>query len=122
MVNKRFVLLLAIVVGRIATLARCGLLLQMEERGLLVCLSVTTVSPAKAAEPIVMTFGMLTEVGLGTMSRYLMLRGNLEGVTSGFPCMLSTSLPTGRPQNQSSVTLIRPMKNLNAKRPLVKIL
>jgi len=36
----------------------------MEERGLSVCLSVNTVSPAKTAEPIVMTFGMSIEVGL----------------------------------------------------------
>ena len=51
--------------GHIATLARCGsLLLQTDYRGLSVglsvCLSVTTVSHAKAAKPIVMLFGMLT--------------------------------------------------------------
>jgi len=44
---------------RIAALARCGLLLQMEYRGL----SVMTVSPAKTAEPIKMPFGMWTQVG-----------------------------------------------------------
>ena len=49
--------------GRIAILRRCGLLLQTEQRGLSVCLLVTIVSPAKAAEPIVMPFGMLTRVG-----------------------------------------------------------
>jgi len=43
--------------------ARCGLLLETEQRGLSVGLSVTTVSPAKAAEPIVMPFGMMTGVG-----------------------------------------------------------
>jgi len=35
--------------------------------GLSVCLSVTTVSRAKVAEPIVTPFGMLTRVGQGTM-------------------------------------------------------
>jgi len=52
-----------ILLGRLAALARCGLLLQTEQRGLSVCLLVTIVSPAKAAEPIVMPFGMLTRVG-----------------------------------------------------------
>jgi len=36
---------------------RCGLLLQMESRGLSVGLLVTFVSPAKTAEPIKMPFG-----------------------------------------------------------------
>ena len=44
--------------GRIAALARSGLLLQTKWRGLSVCLSVTSVSPAKPAEPIEMPFGM----------------------------------------------------------------
>jgi len=52
--------------GRIATSAGCGLLLQTEYSVvcLSVCLSVTTVSPAKATEPTVMPFGTLTRVRL----------------------------------------------------------
>jgi len=33
------------------------------QRGLLVCLSVTSVIPAKVAEPFMMPFRMLTQVG-----------------------------------------------------------
>jgi len=53
------------VLGRIAAIAidETHAALQTEWRGLSVRLSVTTVSPAKAAEPIVMPFGMLTRVG-----------------------------------------------------------
>jgi len=49
----------------VAALARCGLLLQTV-CGLSVCRSVTTVSPAKAAEPIMMPFQMWAQVGQGT--------------------------------------------------------
>ena len=58
--------LLLLLLGRIVALARCGMLLQTEQRGLSVRpsvrLSVTTVSPAKAAEPIVILVGMFTSV------------------------------------------------------------
>jgi len=40
-----------------------GLLLQTKERGLSVCLSITVVSPAKAAEPIEMPFGLWAGMG-----------------------------------------------------------
>jgi len=43
---------------------RCGLLLEMEYRGLSVGLTVTIVSGAKTAEPIEMPFGLWTRVGL----------------------------------------------------------
>ena len=45
--------------GRIASSARCGLLLQTELRGL----SVIVVNPTKPAEPIEIPFGMWTGVG-----------------------------------------------------------
>ena len=55
----------SVLLGCIAALARCGLLLQMEYYGLSfvcrlisVCLSVMTVSPAKIAELIKIPFGM----------------------------------------------------------------
>ena len=44
--------------GRITALARCGPLPQTEYSVVSVGLSVTTVSPAKAADPIVMPFGI----------------------------------------------------------------
>ena len=47
----------------ITAIARCGLLLQMEYRGLSVSLLVTFVSPAKMAEPIEMLLGGLIRVG-----------------------------------------------------------
>jgi len=43
--------------------SRCCLLLPTEQRGLSVCLSVTVLSPAKAAEPTEMPFGLWTRVG-----------------------------------------------------------
>ena len=49
---------------RIASVARCGLLLHTEQRGLPVCVSVglfvTFVSPAKTVGPIEMPFGWVT--------------------------------------------------------------
>jgi len=58
---------MAIIIGRIPVLRRCGLLLQIELRGLSVgrsvCLSVTVLSHAKTAEPIEMRFGLRTRVG-----------------------------------------------------------
>ena len=55
------------IIGRIAVLRRCGLLLQSTDGvawsvGRSVGLSVTTVSPAKTAEPIEMLLGMLSRV------------------------------------------------------------
>jgi len=66
--------------------------------------SVTTVSPAKTAEPIDMRVGLWTRVG---PRNYHLPSGNgtFEGMTSGFPCMLPTSVPIGLPRTQSSVTL-----------------
>jgi len=46
---------------------RCSLLLQTEQHGLLVCRSVTAVSPAKTAEPIEMPIGLRTRVAKGAM-------------------------------------------------------
>jgi len=70
---------------------------------LLVCLSVTTVSPTKTAEPIEMPFGMWTRVGPRNYaptwgSRPPREEALLRGMTSEFPRMLSTSVQTGRPQ------------------------
>jgi len=55
--------------GRIAALVRCGLLLQMSWSSLvsLVCLSVTTVSSAKANEPIEVPFLCRLLCALGSM-------------------------------------------------------
>jgi len=65
--------------GRILALARCGLLLQMELRGLSVCQSVMIVSPAKTAEPIKMLFEVWTQVG----TRNHVLDGGSDAVVKG---------------------------------------
>jgi len=51
-----------ILLGHIAAVARCGLLLQMEIAWPMVCLSVMIVSPAKMAEPIEMPFWLWTRM------------------------------------------------------------
>jgi len=56
--------IIILIIGRIAELARYGLLLQTELRGLSVCMSVATVSPAKTAKPIEIPFGTWTQVDL----------------------------------------------------------
>jgi len=72
-------------IGRIAALARCGLLLQTEKRGLSVGLSVChDREPCKTAEPIVMPFGMLTRVGYHVGSSSCMRRA-ISRVKSGRP-------------------------------------
>ena len=62
--------------GRIAAPVRYGLLLQTDSVGL----SVMTVSPAKAAEPTVMPFGMLTQVG---GRNHILFRGDDAPTISG---------------------------------------
>jgi len=52
-----------IIIGRVAVLSRCGLLLHTWSVHLLVCLSATIVSPAKTAEPTEMPFGVWTRLG-----------------------------------------------------------
>jgi len=61
--------ILLLLLGHIAALARCGSLLQMEQcvTSSVACRSVTTVSPAKMAEPIEMPFRMWTRGAQGTM-------------------------------------------------------
>ena len=54
--------------------------------------------------PIEMPFGMWTLVGLWGPD--LTDRGTFEGMTSGYLCMLSTSVLIGRLPKQSSVRLI----------------
>ena len=54
----------SLLLGRIAVLLRCGLLLQTS-RSLSVSLSITIVSPANTTELIEMPFGMWTRVGTG---------------------------------------------------------
>ena len=56
MMTARQTLTFVLLLGRIAALARSGLLLQVW-RGLSVCLSVTTVSPAKTAKPVKILVG-----------------------------------------------------------------
>ena len=58
-----FVLELLLIFIRLHCICRCRLLLQMEQRGLPVGLSVRIGSPAKTAEPIEMLFGLWTWVG-----------------------------------------------------------
>jgi len=49
--------------------------------------------------------------------------GNFEGMTAGFPSMLSTSAPIGQPQKQSSVTQnVSNEKSPRDARPLIKII
>jgi len=61
------------------------------QRGLLVCLSVTSVIPAKVAEPFMMPFRMLTQVG----PRNHVLAVIFRGMTSGFSCMLPSTVASG---------------------------
>jgi len=79
--------------------------------------------------------GRHTEPYIRRESRSLIRRGNFEGMTvgfshmpsrtvhstltSGFPHMLSTSVPTGHPQKQSSVTLNFPNEKSPRQRPAV---
>ena len=76
-------------------------------------LSVATESHAKTAEPIVMPFGMWTcvgpeEVRIRWASIFHTGTGSFECVTSGFPHVLSTSVPICRLQMKSGVTVIFP--------------
>jgi len=77
-----------------------------------VCLSVTTVSPAKTAEPIQMPFWMCTRMSPFHSDPHR--KGHFGGdgfshtplctfpvaLTSGFPRMVSASIPIGRPYKQ----------------------
>jgi len=62
-----FSALLAVPLLRLHAALRNGLLLQTDWRGLSVCLSVTTVSPATAVVPIVMSFRYWLEWAQGTI-------------------------------------------------------
>ena len=79
-----------VLLGRITALARGTLLLEAKQYGLLICLSVTTVSPAKVAKPITIPLWTLTLVGprndVLDGVQILMQRGNVEGDDVGiFP-------------------------------------
>lgn len=76
---------------RIIALALCGLFVQTEQRGL----SVTTVSPAKSAEPIVIPFGMLTQVGPSEPCIRLGSRYPCEGlILTGIKSRFSSTPPS----------------------------
>jgi len=105
--------------------------IQKNWRGLSVCWSgdllLTTVSPSKTAEPIVMPFGILTRLGpkkhaLDGVPDSPCEEAILRGMTSVFPGMMSTSVPGGRRRSSRVSHLIFPMKNPPAMRLLVKIL
>jgi len=100
-----------------------------------------TVSPAKMAELIEMPFRIWTLVvqricvldGVQIPWQWALLRGWCwdfptrwqvpfpVALTSGFRCMLSTIIPIGRPQKQSSVALSFPSEKFSAMWSLVKI-
>jgi len=109
----------------------------------LVCLSVTTVSPAQMAEPIEMPFGMWTQAGprnyVSDEDPAPPWQGALlTGSLSDFSYMLSNTIPSGsdikisphvvdqhsdcRPQKQSSVIYIFAVKNPTMQCGLIKIL
>jgi len=118
--------------GHITVLRRCGLLVQTQLHGLLVCLLIG-LSVYNNREPCKNDWtvdsggpkelfdggsdphrrGTFEDGWPGSRRDFPACRHALFPVAlmSGFPCMLSTSIPVGCQQTQSSVTLNFPMKN-----------
>jgi len=91
----------------------------------MVCRSVhKDCEPCKTAEAIMMLFGMWTRVEpkkVESRSPTETGGGGIVALMSGFPRMLSTSVPTGRTQKLLCVRLNFPNEKSHAMRPLVKI-